>query len=54
VLGVPAAGFLTVIQKMARPTFEPTTEQRVQVQTQLNEVATERVVRAVSLVLRDI
>jgi len=27
------AGFLTVIKKMARPTFEPTTEQRVQVQT---------------------
>ena len=26
-------GFLTVIKKMARPTFEPTTEQRVQVQT---------------------
>src|SRR6516165_6194770 len=26
-------GFLTVIKKMARPTFEPTTEQRVKVQT---------------------
>jgi len=28
-----STGFLTVIKKMARPTFEPTPEQRVQVQT---------------------